>query len=348
MQNTTKSFTKKKTTKHNKFYYVVSNIFSWVCKKIGYIPALILSIAIPVILICLICFCIIDNHNKNLELQHQIEIEKMEQQQKEDEEKAAKAEQNKQLQLQKEIECVLNLKTLNLPNKKLNVDITYQYPELPSACECMALTNMLNYYGFNIDKFELVDKYLDFDNEDWVNYYVGSPYDKDYGGLMMCPAIKKVFNSFIKDHLSSFKGYDVTGKNFEDLFAYIERGNPVQIWSSLNMSDLGRFFSTIGSYKFYENSHSVLITGFDRDKSIVYIADSINGNVSYPISQAERIFKQQNSQAFIVVNQEELDKWTQGQDWSYDNTIPKIANSNSEENCDEDNDSKNECENEPN
>ena len=97
----------------------------------------------------------------------------------------------------------------------------------------------MNYYGFNLTKTYLVDNYLEYDEDDWVNYYVGSPYGEDLGGIMMCPGIQRLFTNYIVDHPAPFKGFDVTGKNFEDLFAYIERGHPVQIWSSLNMDDLG-------------------------------------------------------------------------------------------------------------
>lgn len=45
----------------------------------------------------------------------------------------------------------------------------------------------------------------------------------------MCPGIKNLYDSYADKHPSSFKGFDVTGKNFEDLFDYIERGHPVQI-----------------------------------------------------------------------------------------------------------------------
>ena len=166
----------------------------------------------------------------NIEEQARIEAEK---------EAKRLEEEAKQWVLKKEIEVTYTLKPLSLPYKQLNVPIIYQHPELPSACECVALTNMMNYYGFNLTKTYLVDNYLEYDEDDWVNYYVGSPYGEDLGGIMMCPGVQRLFTNYIVDHPAPFKGFDVTGKNFEDLFAYIERGHPVQIWSSLNMDELG-------------------------------------------------------------------------------------------------------------
>lgn len=35
-----------------------------------------------------------------------------------------------------------------------------QYPELPTGCESVALTNLLNYYGFGLGKTIIADYYL--------------------------------------------------------------------------------------------------------------------------------------------------------------------------------------------
>ena len=45
----------------------------------------------------------------------------------------------------------------------------------------------------------------------------------------MSPGIKDMTDAFLKDNPSKFKAFNVSGKNFEDLFTYIERGHPVQI-----------------------------------------------------------------------------------------------------------------------
>lgn len=88
------------------------------------------------------------------------------------------------------------------------------------------------------------------------------------------------------------------------------------------MSGLGSVFHSYQGYKAYENSHTVLLTGFDRASGTVYICDSIYGNVSYPISRVINIYNMQQAQAVVIISQEELDLWIQGIDASYDNTIP--------------------------
>lgn len=88
---------------------------------------------------------------------------------------------------------------------------------------------MMNYYKFNLEKSTLIENYLEYSESDFVNYYVGSPYTSGMGGVMMCPAISNLFNKYITVNPGPFKGFDITKRNFEDLFAYIERGHPVQI-----------------------------------------------------------------------------------------------------------------------
>lgn len=309
----------------NKLTPKVGSVWTWFI--------LILSTIIIVIGIIFGISIIIDAYRDEVYKQYIIQTNIEEEARIEAEKEAQRLEEeSRQWVMKKEIEAAYNLKPLGLPYKRLDVPILYQHPELPSACECVALTNMMNYYGFNLAKNYLVDNYLKYDEDDWVNYYVGSPYGEDLGGIMMCPGISHLFDNYIIDHPAPFKGFDVSGKNFENLFAYIERGHPVQIWSSLNMSDLGEATTTTDDgYSVYWYSHSVLITGFDSDEGIVYVADSINGACYYSIDIVKDIYEKQNKQAFVMISQEELDKWIQGQDWSYDNTISKDSDENNEE-----------------
>lgn len=257
------------------------------------------------------------------------------------EQKAREAEEERQYQIQKAQEeealrikqaeeakvraehTAMNLQSLNLPAKKLNVPVIYQHPELPAGCEALALTNMINYYGYNLTKFDIIKKYLSYSNDDFVNYYIGSPYKEFNGGAAMCPAIQNAADSFISANNAPLKSYDLTGKEFEDLFAYIERGNPVQIWTSVYMNALTHSYSQSGKYKLYDWTHSVVLSGFDRAQGIVYIADSIVGNVSYSIDRVKEIYKKNTSQALVLISDKELELWGQGIDASYDNTIPQ-------------------------
>lgn len=48
------------------------------------------------------------------------------------------------------------------PNSfSLDIPFVSQYPELPTGCEITALTTVLNYLGYNVDKLTMADYYLD-------------------------------------------------------------------------------------------------------------------------------------------------------------------------------------------
>lgn len=112
-----------------------------------------------IIIIVLTIFIAVDHYNKELERLYQIQL-----QQEEEERIAAEIQAyNDALTLpQRQYDCVFNLPSLNLESKQLRVPITYQYPEYPAGCEIMALTNMLNYYGFNLKKSTLINNYLEY------------------------------------------------------------------------------------------------------------------------------------------------------------------------------------------
>ena len=46
-------------------------------------------------------------------------------------------------------------------SNRLNVKCVLQNPELPTGCEITALTIVLNYLGYDVDKLTMADKYLD-------------------------------------------------------------------------------------------------------------------------------------------------------------------------------------------
>ena len=58
----------------------------------------------------------------------------------------------------------------------LDVEAIYQEPELPTGCESVALTMLLQYEGFELDKTTIAEEYLIY-SENW-NFdegYVGDP-----------------------------------------------------------------------------------------------------------------------------------------------------------------------------
>ena len=82
----------------------------------------------------------------------------------------------------------------------VDVPCYLQYPELPTGCESVALTNLLNYYGFGLGKTIIADYYLPKgSNGNFVTAFDGNP-RRSSGGLMGCvaPAITIAGNNFLR------------------------------------------------------------------------------------------------------------------------------------------------------
>ncbi|MEG0375492.1 MAG: C39 family peptidase, partial [Raoultibacter sp.] len=59
----------------------------------------------------------------------------------------------------------------------LEVTSLYQNPELPTGCESVALTDLLLFWGFDLDKTTIADSWLPTSDFDFVYSFLGSPYD---------------------------------------------------------------------------------------------------------------------------------------------------------------------------
>lgn len=72
-----------------------------------------------------------------------------------------------------------------------------QNPELPTGCEITALTTVLNYLGYDVDKLTLADNFLDKGRVGETSPYkafVGNPRDED-----ACGAFAPVIVNSAKD-----------------------------------------------------------------------------------------------------------------------------------------------------
>lgn len=163
----------------------------------------------------------------------------------------------------------------DMTTKVLDVPLVLQNPELPTGCEATALTMVLNYYGYDIDKTKLVDGYLQYWRSDYQVGFKGSPYSKD-GALMWPPALVDTANLFLEQMKSEFHSEDVSGKAFDELLEYINNGCPVILWVNETFTTNISFDGTVDYYNGQEyhsqwGSHCVVLTGYDKEHAIAYI-----------------------------------------------------------------------------
>ena len=106
-----------------------------------------------------------------------------------------------------------------------------QYPELPTGCESVALTNLLNYYGFGLGKTIIADYYLPKgSNGNFVTAFDGNP-RRSSGGLMGCvaPAITIAGNNFLRAAGSIMQAKDVSFSSISSIKNRLTCGQPVEM-----------------------------------------------------------------------------------------------------------------------
>ena len=195
-----------------------------------------------------------------------------------------------------------------------NFNIIYQNPELPTGCEITAMTMVLNYYGYNVDKVTMASEYLPCTSADLYygddgclygndmnNYFIGNPFSTS-GVICGTGAIVTAANDLLSDWGSRMQAMDITGASPEELFALVSQDIPVVVWATINMEERGStegWYTENGVYvDWSSNDHGVVLIGYSD--STVTIADPISGEVTYDRNIFEDIFASRNNQCVIL------------------------------------------------
>lgn len=181
-----------------------------------------------------------------------------------------------------------------------------QYPELPTGCESVALTNLLNYYGFGLGKTIIADYYLPKgSNGNFVTAFDGNP-RRSSGGLMGCvaPAITIAGNNFLRAAGSGKQAKDVSFSSISSIKNRLTCGQPVEMWDTEWGSWPGGRYAARWynghSYGLWGGNHAVVLKGYDDEQGIVYLSDSINGNVTRNAQVFFGTWQQMDSQAVVI------------------------------------------------
>ncbi len=156
-----------------------------------------------------------------------------------------------------------------------------QNPQLPTGCESVALTIVLNHYGFGLDKTTIASKYLPKSSSNFVTAFCGNPFSSSGGGIYS-PGLTLTANKFLRAQKSKLRATDLTGTNFSALYRYVKSGIPVIVWNTMYMRYPYKAQSM--QYKgktwtFYYQEHCVVLCGYSANKKKVLINDPLSGLV---------------------------------------------------------------------
>ncbi|MDE6036564.1 MAG: C39 family peptidase [Ruminococcus sp.] len=195
-----------------------------------------------------------------------------------------------------------------LPRKAVIDDFktVLQNPELPTGCEITALTQTLNFLGFDVDKVTMCDKYM---NTDWKGEYtmnqcyIGDPKSSTGYGCSS-PVICKSARRYFRVEKSDCYPVDLSGTDFQDLFYQVDQGRPVIVWATMylmNTEPKYQYTAKNGEEMWFcTYQHCLTLYGYDLDAGLVYVADPLVGNTTYSLEKFEKIYDILGKQAVII------------------------------------------------
>ena len=167
-----------------------------------------------------------------------------------------------------------------------DVEALQQYPDMQAACEAMALTAAINYYGYDLDRYAIVDDYLEYDSTT-VTGYAGDPHYFYNGAGIYPPGMVTTVWNFVDDTDAKLYPFDTTGLTMDELYRFIQAGCPVLIWTTY---DRGMPYFDGGTeyedtwYPWFDTEHCVCLMGYDTEDNEVKIADSWYGTENWESS----------------------------------------------------------------
>ncbi|MBR6107529.1 MAG: C39 family peptidase [Oscillospiraceae bacterium] len=199
--------------------------------------------------------------------------------------------------------------------RQIEVQNILQNPELPTGCECVSLTILLNYLGYPADKMTMARTYLPKQSFYWENgelygadfrtTFAGDPESADSYGCY-APCIVTTANRYFAANGYDAQAADLTGTDFDTLLTdCIDRNLPVVIWitgENLHEPKLTTVWRTPAGERLQWRSfeHCVVLTGYDKDKGLIYVSDPLIGNTSYDYSRIRQRYLDMGQQAVTV------------------------------------------------
>jgi len=183
--------------------------------------------------------------------------------------------------------------TLEITEVYIPVDVLMQKPELPNGCEITALTAAINSYGYQISKTQMADVYLPKAPFYRINdrLYGANPYEAFAGDpahitgfFVYAPPIVEAANKYFYEVGGTKKAVDISGSTREEIIQQLDKGRPVVIWVTLDLTPPRMNYSWYFSETEEEfiapvNLHAVVLKGYD--KSNVYVMDPLVGQVTH-------------------------------------------------------------------
>lgn len=188
----------------------------------------------------------------------------------------------------------------------INVEPVYQNPELPTGCEITALTTLLNYKGYYVDKLTMCDDFLNIDyngNSSFYEAFIGDP-RSGVGFGCYAPVIADAADKYLKYADSDENAFDMTGTELDELFYYISNDCPVVVWATMSLvpsEDRYCWTTPDGEEVWWHvNEHCMVLTGYDYTNETVTVCDPLKGEMTYSMYAFKERYDELEMQSVII------------------------------------------------
>lgn len=201
-----------------------------------------------------------------------------------------------------------------IPQKLIDVPMISQYPELPTGCEAVSATMVLQYYGVDITAREFALSWLECSNNfhktngrlygpDPNKVYAGNPFTDNSYGCFAGPIVNA-----INRNSTDCKAQEITDRTLEELCEeYIDNDKPLLIWATMNMKESypgnSWYLEDGGKFTWVAQEHCLVLVGYND--AYYLLNDPMSGStVAYQKSIAEKRFAELGGQAvYISINE---------------------------------------------
>lgn len=177
-----------------------------------------------------------------------------------------------------------------------SIEVVYQLPEFKSGDEFAAAVGFLNACGYDANFYDLLNL-MNYSDTDYVTKYVGDA--KTDIGYCYSPALVICMNRYLQSVNSAIRVQNYTGLSYRDLQDTVQQGNPYIVWLTDDYTEpeyVNIYYDNIN--QLYTNSHTVIV--YNIDNSRVYIADSVNGEITMDIADFKVLWEKCGKQAIGI------------------------------------------------
>lgn len=201
-------------------------------------------------------------------------------------------------------------KVNTIADKFIDVPGICQYPELPTGCESVAATMVLQYYGENITSQRFASEWLEC-SEDFYTYqgkeygpdpnkvFAGNPFTNNSYGCFATPIVNA-----INRNSTNCTAQKLIGKSLEGFCTeYIDNDKPLLIWATISMKESyegNSWYLEDGSvFTWIAQEHCLVLVGYCDD--YYFLNDPMSGStVAYQKHIVEKRFAELGNQAVYI------------------------------------------------